>query len=977
MKKIIGIVSLLLLSIASFGQGVVSGHVYEQDGIVPIEGATITFSGYSLAGDTLLIEFLTDTLGYYEAMMEEGSYAVSAAAEGYQTIFLSDSLIIEEGQVVDSLDFLLHEIYVPVRYVAARHFANDFVRLSWSMNEPPLYEDFETGDFSRFNWDNAFSDYPWAVDSTHSYEGEYCMKSTCEGQAEGRSEIEVSVYVPWSGEMRFQSKISSETNWDRGYFYIDDVKLLECSGESGWEEHRFPITEGEHLFRWAYVKDAINDYGDDCFYVDDIHFFVEEGQKSERSFQYFDLFRRRLDEEPTLLASHLTDTVFMEMGWNSLSWGKYQWGVSCSYEGNRGMSDTIWSAYLDKDMTTAFEISVTTNVGLSAGGAQVLLHSESNDYQGVVNNDGHLVLPNVYRDSYLVSVQLDGFVDYVSDTLVSVMEPTQYAVELREAVKGVDSLYVSSTGWAIWQLSDTLYRNLQYFEIQLDGELIGTTDRLFFQFDVSHLTPGDTCLARVRPVYLSETCSWCDCTWVYHSCADFQPTANGLTGVIRDNGVSLSWDYPENDSVMGAVLYRDGEFLGFVGSDNYLDETVEMQGVAEYGLRVVYDGEAVGSYYSMACEETVVITFPAFCDPPTKLYAENYLDDNDEYGALVSWGDRPEPNEAWLHYDNGQYKNAVGGGNEPVIFWSIRFDAEDLVDYQGTTIRKVTLFDVGAGSYQLWIYKGGDTAPRTLIHSQNMTLSGSNAWHEESIVPQIEVPENEPVWVVIGQQGVSRPAAVCEDMGDADGRWVSLNGVDWTDLHNYNMHYTWMLRAFVSDRFGRFSPLGSDSYSLQHYNMYRSYNNSDYQRIAEIPSIEGQQYYQYRDVLVGETHDHFYYKLTAVYLSDENEECESDYAASLAHPDRDYVMVDDAWKLPENQTGNINVYPNPTSGQITIAFEGMQKVVVYNTLGQAMLSKEANGNALQLDLSGFENGIYVLRVVTENGLAMRRFVLSR
>ena len=43
MKKIIGVVSLLLLSIASFGQGVVSGHVYEQDGIVPIEGATITF----------------------------------------------------------------------------------------------------------------------------------------------------------------------------------------------------------------------------------------------------------------------------------------------------------------------------------------------------------------------------------------------------------------------------------------------------------------------------------------------------------------------------------------------------------------------------------------------------------------------------------------------------------------------------------------------------------------------------------------------------------------------------------------------------------------------------------------------------------------------------------------------------------------------------------------------------------------------
>ena len=99
MKKIIGIVLMLLVSVATFGQGVVSGHVYEQDGIVPIEGATIAFSGYSLAGDTLQVEILTDTLGYYEATMEAGIYAVSAFAVGYQTVFLSDSLFVEDGQI--------------------------------------------------------------------------------------------------------------------------------------------------------------------------------------------------------------------------------------------------------------------------------------------------------------------------------------------------------------------------------------------------------------------------------------------------------------------------------------------------------------------------------------------------------------------------------------------------------------------------------------------------------------------------------------------------------------------------------------------------------------------------------------------------------------------------------------------------------------------------------------------------------------
>jgi len=171
--------------------------------------------------------------------------------------------------------------------------------------------------------------------------------------------------------------------------------------------------------------------------------------------------------------------------------------------------------------------------------------------------------------------------------------------------------------------------------------------------------------------------------------------------------------------------------------------------------------------------------------------------------------------------------------------------------------------------------------------------------------------------------------------------------------------------------------LGSDSYSLQHYNLYRSYNNADYQRIAEIPSIEGQQYYQYRDVLVGETHDHFYYKLTAVYLSDENEECESDFAASLAHPDRDYVVVDDAWEVPEDQAANIDVYPNPTDGQLIIEASKMQQVSISNALGQCVMSTNIDTDVLRLDMSAYEDGVYLLRVVTKNGLATRRFVVSR
>jgi len=980
MKRLFLALTVVLLSLSAWSQESISGHVFEQDAASPILGAEVTFSGVTLDGDTLSVAFTTDSTGSFGGYIFEGRYAVSAYASAYQPTFLADSLLIMDGQVYADLIFLLYENYTPVRYVAARSFTDDMVRVSWSMNEPMLDEGFESGGFGHFRWDNTISAYPWAIDSLHAYEGDYCMKSTCEGIDDGHSEIEVSVYVPWSGRMGFASRISSENLWDVGLFSIDGSQKLECSGVTEWETHYFDITEGEHVFRWAYRKDSNTNEGDDGLYVDDIHFYVVDSLRTERSFQYYDLLRRRFDESPVLLASHLTDTVFMDLHWGSLDWGKYRWGVCCHYEGNRETSDTVWSAFLDKSMTTRFEVNVTTNVGLSAEGAEVTLlgvNGQGNEYHAFTDADGHVVMNNVYRDSYSVRVSLDGFVDYVSDSVVSVMEPTQIEVVLREAVKAVDSLYVSSTGWAVWKLSDTLCRNLQYFEIQLNEQPAIATNETCFQLDISGLTAGDSCLARVRPVYLSDTCAWRECGWVYRLCADFQPTTNGVQATITDHGIQLSWQLPETDTILGAYLYRNGAMLAFVEGSSFLDESVEMHDAVTYSLRLVYGGDMDGTYNSMSCEESVVVTFPAYCDPPTKLVAENYLDNNGEYGALVSWGDRPEPVEGWLYYDNGEYKNSLGGGDEPVIFWAIRFDAEDLADYQGALLKRITIFDVAAGAYQLWIYRGGETTPQTLVRNQNMTLTGTQAWHSEQIEPAMELPENEPIWIVIGQQGLSRPAAVCADMGEPDGRWVSLNGVDWTDLHTFNMYYTWMLRAFVSDRYDRELPLKDGGFSLQEFNLYRSYNNVDYQKIASIPSVEGQVYYQYRDVLVGETNHEFYYRLTAVYLSEDGEECESGFAASLYDPEQDFVWVDDQWSVGESHEDGLKVYPIPVHDRLFVAGVGMRSLAVYDALGQCLVSQCVSTDEAQIDLSGLPAGLYLLKAETDHGILSRSLVIRR
>ncbi len=840
MKRFLTVLALLLMGARiAMGQVLVYGEVDEQDYSTPIENATVTFSGIDIAGDTVMYQLTTDSLGYFSDSINAGIYRVWASAEGYQTEYQTDSLEIVEGEYFFGLYFALYEIYHPVRYVEARLFTDDLVRISWSMNDS--------------------------------------------------------------------------------------------------------LPQGDST-------------------------------KMTRSFQYYDLFRSRFEETPVLMASHLTDTVFMDMNWSSLPWGQYRWGVSCYYEGNRGYSDTIWSAYLDKAMTTTFTLDATTNVGLSPAGATVMLSSQNHSYQATLDADGHVLVPDVYRDAYDLRVHLDGFVDYVSDSAVSIFEPTQVEIELIEATNGIDSLYVSFTGWAIWSLEESQNRDLQYFEIVLNGENVGQTTNTSYQFEVGDLVAGDTCTAQVRPVYLSETGEWKTCQWVYRPCTDFAGTTN-LSWMLDGEALHLSWVYPEGDFV-GAILYRNGEFLAFTEGDDFLDETVELHGEVEYCLRLVYDGPTDGTYYSMSCEQCAVAVFPAYCDPPVKLDGIRYYEDDEDHGALVSWGERPEPINQWLHFDNGEFKRSLGGDNDPRIFWAIRFEAEDLADYIGTSLRKVSLYDVGAGTYQLWIYVGGETAPRTLVRSQNMALTNAQDWHEEIISPAYEIPENEPIWIVVGQQGLSRPAAACQDMGNPNGRWVSLDGTTWTDMHTFNMHYTWMLRAFVTNQAGRDMALDKEGYILQQYNLYRSFDNTDYEQVATIPAIESQLYYEYRDNLADDDHEDVYYRLTAFYLADDGETCESDFATTLNNPDQNYVAID-LTSTEENLASSIKLYPNPTNGSITIELEGMQKVMVYNALGQVVFSKETNVDMLQLDLSSFENGLYWVKVMAQNGTAVRPFVISR
>ncbi len=131
-------------------------------------------------------------------------------------------------------------------------------------------EDFETGDFTAFEWINT-GDNAWIITSDNPFDGVYSAKSGDITDYEN-SDLMISFETMGEGEISFYRKVSSEENWDFLKFYINGTKLGEWSGEADWAQFTYPISSGPHMLKWTYVKDQNTSNGSDCAWLDNIVF---------------------------------------------------------------------------------------------------------------------------------------------------------------------------------------------------------------------------------------------------------------------------------------------------------------------------------------------------------------------------------------------------------------------------------------------------------------------------------------------------------------------------------------------------------------------------------------------------------------------------------------------------------------------------------------------------------------------------------
>ena len=172
----------------------------------------------------------------------------------------------------------------------------------------------------------------------------------------------------------------------------------------------------------------------------------------------------------------------------------------------------------------------------------------------------------------------------------------------------------------------------------------------------------------------------------------------------------------------------------------------------------------------------------------------------------------------------------------------------------------------------------------------------------------------------------------------------------WNAEGDYGTLLTWSTPA-ITDR-------------LDHFTVFRALASGTDDVLATVP-YEGGDTYEFFNGMAGMELGSYIYTVTSTYVSG-SQECESE-------PERVEVVITD---VKETEAREVEVFPNPTRGILTIEGTSTMQVAVYDMMGQKLVDRIAEGRCA-IDLSGFESGMYLVRVETGNGVKVQRINLIR
>jgi hypothetical protein len=312
-----------------------------------------------------------------------------------------------------------------------------------------------------------------------------------------------------------------------------------------------------------------------------------------------------------------------------------------------------------------------------------------------------------------------------------------------------------------------------------------------------------------------------------------------------------------------------------------------------------------------------------------------------------------ESRDGWLQWC-GPWLGNAGDNEAGEYIVAARFLPDDLEAsniQSGNIISKIgVITDDAVGIFERYIqiYQGGTshTNPGTLVYEQQiLEYLHPYLYNEISLTTPYEIDASKELWIAYRViTGADVYPFGCDvgprvpNKGDliyygSTGVWSSL-----FDLAGPGYNYNFNLKAYVLEK--------------KIFNIYRN------------------------DVLIQENYTETSYTDTGL-----NPDNAYTWAVEVVclNGDKSYpATVTNKCQeigIKENAKTEFSIVPNPATTRITVsASSNFRTVEVVSFLGQIVLNQSNIGNKALLDISNLTNGIYFVRIISENGASVRKFV---
>ena len=227
-------------------------------------------NGHADSGETLTLHFTGKNTGHCLAANTVFSVFCSAPEILFdQNTFNVGDLAVDETFTVDfTLSIAEAPTATAFELILATYSGEYVVMDSYLVNVNCEMEDFETGDFSKYDWQFE-GEGSWEIVSHGSYEGYYCAHTTPMGHS-CSAVMSLDYEFICDNEISFYVRTSTEASYDFLVFYVDGERYGRWAGETGWTYVSFMIPQGNHTLTWSYEKDGGATGGQDCVWLDNI-----------------------------------------------------------------------------------------------------------------------------------------------------------------------------------------------------------------------------------------------------------------------------------------------------------------------------------------------------------------------------------------------------------------------------------------------------------------------------------------------------------------------------------------------------------------------------------------------------------------------------------------------------------------------------------------------------------------------------------